>query len=111
MDCLLGIDIGTTGTKSALFSADGLLIDSDYITYPVTYPGEGRAEQNPEDWWNALAGTVRNIVSRNRSAVDIVSMSLSTQGGCLILLDENYSPLSSAVSWLDKRAQEVSGIV
>ncbi|MBA7671652.1 Xylulose kinase [subsurface metagenome] len=111
MDCLLGIDIGTTGMKSALFSANGLLIDSDYITYPVTYPGEGRAEQNPEDWWNALAGTVRNIVSRNRSAVDIVSMSLSTQGGCLILLDENYSPLLSAVSWLDKRAHEVSGIV
>ncbi|GAI15112.1 unnamed protein product, partial [marine sediment metagenome] len=47
MDYILGIDIGTTGTKSALFSADGCFVDSRYISYPITYPKEGWAEQNP----------------------------------------------------------------
>jgi len=109
MDCLLGIDIGTAGTKSALFSGNGTLVDSEYISYPLTYPREGWAEQNPDDWWNALAVTVRALVSRNKRAHTVSAMSLSTQGGCLILLDAGFHPLYPAVSWLDTRAEEISG--
>ena len=111
MDCLLGIDIGTTGTKSALFSTDGELIDSDYKSYPILYPGKGMAEQNPEDWWDALVATVRNISSRNSEINDVVAMSLSTQGGCLALLDDSFRPLCHAVSWLDRRANETSALL
>ncbi len=110
MDCLLGIDIGTTSTKSALFTWRGDLVDSEYKSYPVIYPREGWAEQDPEDWWNALVTTVRKIVSRNKQA-HITAMSLSTQGGCLILLDEYFRPLNNAVSWLDKRAEETSSLI
>ena len=109
MDCLLGIDIGTTGTKSALFTVSGDFVDSDYQSYPITYPGEDRAEQDPEDWWNALVATVRTVVSRNEG-ITVRAMSLSTQGGCLVLLDDNFRPVCNAVSWLDTRAKEISGI-
>ena len=108
MECLLGIDIGTTGTKSILFTTGGEYVDSDYMPYSVSYPCEDHAEQNPEDWWNALVTTARNIISRNSNA-DIRSMSLSTQGGCLLLLDDNSRPVYDAVSWLDTRAKESSG--
>lgn len=111
MDCLLGIDIGTTGTKSALFSVNGDLIDSDYRSYPVAYPRENHAEQDPENWWNSLVGTVNNLVERKRDGDRVTAMSLSTQGGCLVLLDENFRPLYPAVSWLDKRAAEVSHVI
>lgn len=111
MDCILGIDIGTTGTKSALFAIDGELIDSEYISYKINYPRETWAEQNPDDWWNALVRTVRTLVSRNKDRFHIISMSLSTQGGCLILLDEYFNPITTAVSWLDRRAQEVAELL
>jgi len=111
MDCILGIDIGTTGTKSALFTVSGDLVDSDYKSYPITYPGEDRAEQDPVDWWNALVSTVRAVVSRNSKGITVRAMSLSTQGGCLVLLDDNFRPVCNAVSWLDTRAKEISGLI
>ena len=108
MECILGIDIGTTGTKSALFTIDGVLMDSEYISYKTSYPRETWVEQNPDDWWKALIGTVRPLVSRNNDRFHVVSMSLSAQGGCLILLDEHFNPITTAVSWLDRRAQEIA---
>jgi xylulokinase len=106
MSYLLGIDVGTTGTKSALFSADGNLIDISYRHYGLSYPREGWAEQDAEAWWTAVKETVGDIVSRNKYASDISGMSLSAQGGALVLLDGNFRPLYNAVSWADSRARE-----
>ncbi|MEA1997592.1 MAG: FGGY family carbohydrate kinase, partial [Gemmatimonadota bacterium] len=111
MDCLIGIDIGSTGAKSAMFSADGALLDIEFRPYPIDYPEANRAEQDPNLWWNALAGTVRAIVERKPRGNDIVAMCLSTQGGCLLLVDQDFRPLCNAVHWLDKRAGEVSGLL
>ena len=108
MEYVLGIDVGTTGTKSALFNIKGVLLDIEYKSYPIKYPEEGWAEQDPEDWWNALVETVRAVVTRNNEAHKIISIGLSTQGGCLILLDQNFCPLYNAISWMDKRAGEIS---
>ena len=108
MDYVLGIDVGTTGTKSALFSVDGELVDIEYLSYPLTYPQEGWAEQNPQDWWEALSETTRAVVKRAGVKESVRALSLSTQGGCLVLLDKSFSPVYNAVSWMDKRAGEVS---
>ena len=52
MQALLGIDLGTTGVKAALFAAeDGHVISSTFIDYPVVHPHPGWAEQDPELWW------------------------------------------------------------
>ena len=108
MGYVLGIDVGTTGTKSALFSVNGGLIDIEYSSYPLTYPREGWAEQNPRDWWQALSKTTRAVVKRAGARNRVVSLSLSAQGGCLVLLDKNFSPVCNAVSWMDKRASDIS---
>lgn len=108
MDCLLGIDIGTSGTKSALVGSDGKYLDSEYYPYSIISPQESRAEQDPEDWWTGIVQTVRTLNARKRKTDRIVALSLSTQGGTLLLLDENFSPLGNAVSWLDKRSRETS---
>lgn len=111
MDCLLGIDIGTTSTKSALFTTEGEVVDIAYQSYSVHYPAENWAEQDPEDWWRALVKTVRAVVLKNKPKVNVKALSLSTQGGCLVMLDEQFRPVTNAVSWLDNRAQEVSDII
>jgi xylulokinase len=103
---LLGIDVGTTGTKSALYGTDGTLIEKRYQRYPLDYPKQGWAEQDPEDWWNAIVSTVRPMAAAHREA--ITAMSLSTQGGCLVLLDKDFNPVYRAVSWMDTRASETA---
>lgn len=111
MDFLLGIDIGTNGTKSALFTTDGTLVDLSSCDYGLNYPREGWVEQDSGAWWNALLVTVSELVERNRCGGSIIGLSLSTQGGALVLLDGDFTPLGPAISWLDSRAKETEHLL
>ena len=51
---LLGIDIGTSACKVAVFDRNGKVLAAANGDYPVYYPHEGWAEQNPDDWWDAV---------------------------------------------------------
>src|SRR6266480_1050843 len=63
MYALLGIDLGTTGVKVALFAADdGRTLSSAFIDYPLLHPQIGWAEQNPEDWWQATVTAIRTCL-------------------------------------------------
>ena len=59
MKYLLGIDVGTTGTKALLFSENGDVLGHAYRPYPLHTPQVGWSEQDAEDWWNAVVQTVR----------------------------------------------------
>ena len=106
---ILGIDVGTTGTKCALFNEQGDLCDLESLEYGLSYPMNGWVEQDPADWWGALCETVRAVLSRSGAAQTVTGLSLSTQGGALVLLDDAFEPLYPAVSWLDRRAEEIAG--
>ena len=54
MAYVLGIDIGTSGTKTVLFDEAGGIMASHTAEYPLYQPENGWAEQNPEDWWQGL---------------------------------------------------------
>ena len=60
---LLGCDVGTTGTKTLLFTEDGKLLGHAYRAYPLLTPAVGMSEQYAEDWWKAVCETVREVVS------------------------------------------------
>ena len=62
MKYLLGIDVGTTGTKTILFSEEGEAVSRAYMPYPIRAPFPGQSEQDPEDLWRAVRGTVREAV-------------------------------------------------
>ena len=111
MHYLLGIDVGTNGTKSVLFTDEGTFVDQAYKSYDLKYPREGWVEQRASDWWNALVDTIRKLLSRNRIADRIAALSISAQGGATVLLDEKFQPLCDAVSWLDMRAREVQPLI
>ena len=103
---LLGIDVGTTGTKTILFREDGKLMGHAYRSYPTANPGVGRSEQDPEDWWRAVVDTVREVLSKNSVAQEVCGISLSLQGGTMVAVDENYVPLRPAMVWSDNRCQD-----
>ena len=59
MQSVIGVDLGTSGTKTVLFDRDGRTVAASTVEYPLYQPFNGWAEQEPEDWWNAgrTAGT------------------------------------------------------
>ena len=62
---LLGVDIGTSSCKTALFDENGQIAAQGGSEYPVSYPEKGWAEQDPEDWWNGVCRAVRDMTERS----------------------------------------------
>ena len=62
---LLGIDVGTSGTKTVLCAGDGTLLSSKTVDYPLSQPQNGWAEQDPEDWWQAVLEGIRCVLKKS----------------------------------------------
>jgi len=101
---LLGLDVGTTGTKAILFSVSGEVIAQSYRSYPTQMPQVEFREQNPEDWWSAVCQTTKEVCAGKEDAV--IALSLSTQGGTMVAVDKEMKPLRPAIVWNDVRAKE-----
>lgn len=113
---MLGIDIGTSGTKTVLFDEAGNSIASSVSEYPLYQPNIGWAEQDPEDWWRATCLTVKEVLQRSGiSAADIKGIGLSGQMHGLVLLDRDDKVLRKAIIWCDQRSsaecEEITSIL
>jgi len=106
MKYLLGIDVGTTGTKTLLFSAEGQLLGHAYRPYPMHTPQVGWSEQNAEDWWNAVVETVREVCTDPAVCKDVAGISLSLQGGTMVAVDKDFCQVRPAMVWNDHRCSE-----
>ena len=110
MHALLGIDLGTTGVKAALFAADdGRTLSSAFIDYPLLHPQIGWAEQNPSDWWQATVTAIRTClvggVRNNVQPEDVRGIGLSGQMHGVVLLDEENRVLRPCIIWADQRSE------
>jgi xylulokinase len=110
MDALLGIDIGTTGVKAALFAAeDGSTLSSAFVEYPLYHPYPGWAEQQPEDWWQATLTAIRQCLQDGAiegvQPADVRGVGLSGQMHGVVLLDEAYRVLRPCIIWADQRSE------
>ncbi|MEG0766922.1 MAG: xylulokinase [Clostridia bacterium] len=104
MAYLMGIDIGTSGTKTALYDEAGLLQAEYTAAYPLYQPQNGWAEQEPEDWWNAVVTGIRAVLAKSRRCVeDIAGIGLSGQMHGLVMLDCAGQVLRRAIIWCDQR--------
>ncbi len=103
---LLGIDVGTTGTKTILFSAARGMIAADYQAYELQTPAVGYSEQEAEDWWRAVVKTVRTVCKGLENPGQVEAISLSLQGGTMVPVDERLCPLHPAIVWNDSRCGE-----
>lgn len=100
---LLGIDVGTTGTKTLLFDAEGAFLGRAYRPYDLHHPKVGWSEQNPKDWWNAVVQTVREVCADAEVAKNVKAISLSLQGGTFAPVDANCESIRPAIVWNDTR--------
>ena len=107
MAYLLGIDVGTTGTKTLLIDEDGGVIASATIEYPMYTPRPQWAEQDPEDWWQATITSVRRVLrSAKISADDIAGIGLTGQMHGMVMLDAQGKVLRPCIMWNDQRTAE-----
>ncbi|MCL1854418.1 MAG: xylulokinase [Clostridia bacterium] len=104
MAYLLGIDIGTSGTKTVIFTPEGEPLAAHTVEYPLYQPQNGWAEQDPQDWWNAVCETCQAVIAKSGAApAEIRGIGLSGQMHGLVMLDENGAPLRRSIIWCDQR--------
>ena len=104
MAYLIGIDLGTSATKTVLFDEKGKALSSASCEYPMQQPQNGWAEQNPEDWYNAAISTIKTVVVESSiNSKDIVSIGISGQMHGLVMLDEECEVIRPAILWCDQR--------
>ncbi|MDO5517393.1 MAG: xylulokinase [Clostridium sp.] len=107
MRYLLGLDIGTSGTKTALFDEDGKTIAAITFGYDLFQPKAGYAEQNPEDWWDACVKGIRAVIDKSSvQASYIKGIGLSGQMHGLVLLDKNNKVIRKSIIWCDQRTEK-----
>ncbi len=104
MKYLLGIDIGTSGTKTVLFDRGGNPISSSTAEYPLYQPEIGWAEQDPQDWWKAVCITINQVIKdSNINPESISGIGLSGQMHGLVMLDGDGNVLRKSIIWCDQR--------
>lgn len=107
MNYLIGIDVGTSATKTVLFDETGVVMASASQEYPLYQPKNGWAQQRPEDWREAVLATVRMVVDKVGAAKeDIKGIGLSGQMHGLVMLDEAGEVIRPAIIWCDQRTGE-----
>lgn len=105
---LLGIDIGTSACKVAVFDEDGKVMAQANRPYRVYYPQSGWAEQNPEEWWEAICDAVREVLAEeNVNAEQIKGIGVDGQSWSAIPVDENGRVLHNTPIWMDTRARHL----
>jgi len=106
---ILAHDLGTTGNKAVLFDLKLNAIHYEKVSYPIYYPNEGWAEQEPEDFWNAVKKSTNEIIKNaNINKQDIIAMVFDCQMNCTIPINQEGNALMRCISWLDTRASIVT---
>lgn len=106
MAYVIGVDCGTSGTKTVLFDEKGKVIASHTIEYPMYQPKNGYAEQDPADWANAMLDTVKAVMAKSGvSAKDVVGVGISGQMHGLVMIDGDGNVLRKSIIWCDQRTE------
>jgi xylulokinase len=107
MASLLGIDVGTSGSRVVIVDEHGRVIASATAEHaPFASPKTAWAEQDPEDWWRATCDAIRTAVTKNEPhASSIRAIGLSGQMHGSVLLDESGKVVRPAIIWCDQRTE------
>lgn len=101
----IGVDIGTTSTKSVLFSIDGTALSRKGVEYPLYAPVPDVAEQDPEEIFQAVITTIKGVMNEsNVNPEDILCVSFSSAMHSVIAVDENGKPITKCITWADNRS-------
>lgn len=102
---ILAHDLGTTGNKATLFNSQAKVCASSFQGYDTDYPQPNWVEQNPEDWWQAICVSTRQLLEKAHiKPKDVVCICFSGQMMGCVAVDRQANPLRTAIIWADTRA-------
>ncbi|RLE28336.1 hypothetical protein DRJ54_06800 [Candidatus Acetothermia bacterium] len=105
---LIGVDIGTQGTKAVVVTVDGEVLGVGFKEYEVEQPRPSWAEQWPQVWEEAVYHAVHGAVARaGVSPAKIAALCISgLYGGSGVPVDRDLKPLRPCLIWMDRRATD-----
>ena len=107
MPYLMGIDIGTTGTKTLIINEKGEVVGSSNFDHTLQTPAPGWAEQDPAEWWQAVRnGIPAALANAGIKADQVAALGLSGQMHGSVFLDKNDNVIRPCILWCDQRTQE-----
>ncbi len=107
-ELLLGIDIGTSACKVAVFNKQGEVIGSATGDYQVYYPKQGWAEQDPDEWWEAVCKAIKSLLAEfDIAPEEIKGVGIDGQSWSAIPIDINGKVLANTPIWMDTRAVDI----
>lgn len=108
-DLVLGIDLGTSAVKAALFDAQGAVHATARASYDTHFPAPGHAEQDPHDWWRAVGATTRKLAAAVENGADrIKGVGVAAQMCGSVAVDAAGEPLHPCLIWLDTRSAAIA---
>ena len=100
---VLGVDFGGGASKATLMNKYGEVVKTATSEYPTDYGEDGRAEQNPYDWYSAAIKNIRSVLEGiDPALVECLCFDAATHTA--VLLDENGEPVCNSVYWTDTRS-------
>jgi len=107
MSYLMGIDIGTSGTRALFIDEAGKLVASATAEHPLSLPAPGWAEQNPADWVATTHATIRRVLAEaGLKGSDVRGIGLSGQMHGSVFLDAKDQVIRPAILWCDQRTSK-----
>lgn len=103
-ECILAIDLGTSGPKVALVTTEGAVVASEVESTELFLSDGGGAEQDPDDWWRAIMTATRRITDRELVPREkIIAVAVTSQWAGTVPVDQKGHALCNAIIWLDSR--------
>ena len=100
MECVIGVDLGTTSLKAVLLTVDGQRLAETAAPYPTQRPGPGLAEQDPHDWWRLMMDALRGFEGLGT----VRALCITSQVNTHVFVDAALNVLHPAIVWQDGRA-------
>jgi len=106
-DLVIGIDVGTTSVKGAVYTLQGTMLFSKTVTYGTSYPRSGWVEQQPRDWMDAIAKVMQGAVGE-MDLSRVKAVGICSQVNTHVFVDEKLNVLIPAIIWQDQRCAKVA---
>ena len=100
---VLGVDFGGGASKATLIDKNGKVVATATTEYPTFYGENGKAEQDPRDWYKAACQNIRTVL-KNVNAEDVKCLCFDAATHTAVLMDENGTPVCNSVYWTDTRS-------
>ena len=106
---LLGIDVGTSACKVAVFTREGVVLAQAQREYPVYHPAPGQVEQDPNEWYAAVGEAIKECLARGKiDPKAIAGVGVDGQSWSAIPVDKKGHALARTPIWMDTRAADIA---